>query len=66
MEIESGDCKHVMDDRDLKRERRGSVETEVSQHCIGLQNTFYFSTIVKINVRRKIMLENFFKKKISH
>jgi len=32
MEIESGDCKHVMDDRDLKRERRGSVETEVSQH----------------------------------
>jgi hypothetical protein len=32
MEIESGDCKHVMDDRDLKRERRGSIETEVSQH----------------------------------
>jgi hypothetical protein len=31
MEIESGDCKHVMDDRDLKRERRGSIETEVSQ-----------------------------------
>jgi hypothetical protein len=36
MEIESGDCKHVMDDRDLKRERRGSVETEVSQHIVKI------------------------------
>ena len=34
-----------MDDRDLKRERRGSVETEVSQHMHYSFSVLYESTI---------------------